>query len=868
MAAPARQSSAVTTVSSTTNSTSFPSIGLATGTGGRHVVYVTSAATGDLTAPSDWVKVDQLTNGSNLSIAVFWSFTATSLTITSATSTQFSAVAIRDYDNTAIYMTPAAAFGASTNPNPPAIDMIATKDHRFEAVTAQRGTGVPTAAPSGYSGLTTIAGGGANGAGLAVASKTTTASRNEDPGTFTATSATWLAVTVGFYSYTADRLAYWKALLQNPTKNPVLLGVGTSLTAGALNTGAGSNTMGSNAFATSRPAVWASTLTALPAAVWMIGIGGIPSATNTSVAAYNNRFSAGASFTTTDQADLPTIGRGAWLLSTSGQKISLVIPQTFNRVRVRVFARPDAVIYTVDVNGGTAQSITAMNGALAYTEQTFNLSGTSGDVVNINGTGSPGAIVSIDAWHTSTYQVQVFGAGWYGGSSADIANAGAVYNSLYGVFASNADLVIIEPNANDGPSGANLTTKQSKDNVRSLILAGMSGASGQANVMYPMFPYSSSANETQEDGVAAILQGVCDELGAYFFNTHLQPGWTSKAASNAAGYSNNTDVHLFAAGYADWGARERAVFDPGPPAQNLTASLLTNTSTLYAPTVTASKTLSPALLVNAQTFYAPTVTPGPVSLSPGLLNNASTVYPPTVTPAPVSLSAPLLTNISALYSPTVSTGGLTLSPPLLTNGNTLYAPTVTPGAVTLSPPLYSNANALYAPTVTPGSVSLSPGLLTNTSTLYAPVVSQGGITLAPPLLANTNTLFSPTVTQAAGGQSLSPPRLDNVNGFFAPSVTPGPVTLSPSRLTNVSTLYPPTVIQPGAAQLLQPGLLQNTSVLFAPAVANDNAPGTYPLAIEGGGTVVLDILTGTATVVGGTITFTGRVVAGALRGRP
>lgn len=46
------------------------------------------------------------------------------------------------------------------------------------------------------------------------------------------------------------------------------------------------------------------------------------------------------------------------------------------------------------------------------------------------------------------------------------------------------------------------------------------------------------------------------------------------------------------------------------------------------------------------------------------------------------------------------------------------------------------------------------------------------------------------------------------------------------------------------------------------------APGTYALAIEGGGTVTLQSLEGGGFVIGDAISFSGRVVAGSLRGRP
>lgn len=147
-----------------------------------------------------------------------------------------------------------------------------------------------------------------------------------------------------------------------------------------------------------------------------------------------------------------------------------------------------------------------------------------------------------------------------------------------------------------------------------------------------------------------------------------------------------------------------------------------------------------------------------------------------------------------------------------------------------------------APTVGPGSQTLTPGLLTNTNTFFNPTVTPGSVTLSPGLLANSNALYAPTVT-------------------------PGAATLSAGLLTNASVFYGPTVNQP-SLQTLTPGLLTNVSVFYPPAANQNDPPGTYPLSIEGGGSVVKSAISGGGSVVAGSITSTGRVVAGYLRGRP
>lgn len=221
------------------------------------------------------------------------------------------------------------------------------------------------------------------------------------------------------------------------------------------------------------------------------------------------------------------------------------------------------------------------------------------------------------------------------------------------------------------------------------------------------------------------------------------------------------------------------------------------------------------------------------------------------------------------FAPWDTASTQTLTPSLFTNSNTFYGPTINRGAVTLSPSLFSNASTFYGPTITVGAVSLLPGLFTNSSTFYAANISQtgGSQTLTPTRFDNSSTFYAAALS--LGAVTLTPARFDNTSTFYAATINQaaGNQTLTPSLVTNASVFYGATILQP-SLQTLLPGLFTNASLFFAATVANDVPGGTYPEAIEGGGSVVLRSLTGGGTVVAGSISSSGRVIAGYIRGRP
>ena len=202
-----------------------------------------------------------------------------------------------------------------------------------------------------------------------------------------------------------------------------------------------------------------------------------------------------------------------------------------------------------------------------------------------------------------------------------------------------------------------------------------------------------------------------------------------------------------------------------------------------------TQNLSPSLLTNTSTVYTPTLNPGAVSVEPPLLTNTSTVYTPTVSPGTVTISPSLLTNSNTIYTPTVEAGTI-IAPDLLTNTSTVYQPTLQPGPVSIEPDLLTNTQTFYTPTLT-ATYTVTPDLLTNTSTVYQPTLTAGAVTIEPDLLTNTSTIYGPTLTAAA--VTISPELLTNTQTFYTPTLSPGAVTISPDLLTNASTLFTPAV---------------------------------------------------------------------------
>lgn len=185
-----------------------------------------------------------------------------------------------------------------------------------------------------------------------------------------------------------------------------------------------------------------------------------------------------------------------------------------------------------------------------------------------------------------------------------------------------------------------------------------------------------------------------------------------------------------------------------------------------------SQTLSPSLVTNTSTLYAPTVTPGAVTLSPPALSDADTLYAPTVTVGGVTLSPPALASGTTLYAPVVSQGGIIVAPPLVSDGDTLYAPTVTPGPVSVLPPALASGTTLYAPTVSTSSYGVR---LTWAEVRYQPDAAPATITCVAGAAVGAG---APAAVSVIAGYQI---HLDWLEVRYQPTLTPVTVSCTAGR---------------------------------------------------------------------------------------
>lgn len=130
---------------------------------------------------------------------------ADNLTVTASNAQQYSAwLACIDAGNFPnIFCTDTN--GSSTNSNPPIANWGSSKEVLIIVARMGDAAVVATAAPSGYSGLASQAG-GANGASISIATKTET-DDDEDPGAFTSATEQWAAFTLAIWAETGTRWA-------------------------------------------------------------------------------------------------------------------------------------------------------------------------------------------------------------------------------------------------------------------------------------------------------------------------------------------------------------------------------------------------------------------------------------------------------------------------------------------------------------------------------------------------------------------------------------------------------------------------------------------------------------------------------------
>lgn len=251
-------------------------------------------------------------------------------------------------------------------------------------------------------------------------------------------------------------------------------------------------------------------------------------------------------------------------------------------------------------------------------------------------------------------------------------------------------------------------------------------------------------------------------------------------------------------------------------ALDIEPALLTNSSTLYSPTVSVgASTITPDLLTNSSTIYSPSLT---LNVLPDVIDSTENVFAPTVTTGAVDVAPDLLTNSSTIYSPVVS-GVYTITPDLIDSVGQVFNPTIVPGSVDVTPDVLTNTNTFYDATLTTG-VTILPDTIASTNEVFVPTINPGAVDIVPDALTNSNTIYSPTVT--TGSVTVEPDVLTNTNTIYNPTINNGGVTITPDLLINLNTIYD-NIVSVGAVDVT-PDLVENTSQVFVPDVVLNMVP--------------------------------------------
>ena len=182
-----------------TNSTSH-AITLPSGITAGDLLVVVFSVDGapTVTGPAGWTKLGQASNGTTVTGAVFWRLAAgaDTLTLTTSASEQSSHVSFRITG--AKVVEGSSANGSSTNSDPPLLaPTFGSHEYLWIATRSGDASAVATAAPSGYSNLTTVAGGGQGASTNSAELEATAASQN--PGVFTSATEQWVSWTLAVF---------------------------------------------------------------------------------------------------------------------------------------------------------------------------------------------------------------------------------------------------------------------------------------------------------------------------------------------------------------------------------------------------------------------------------------------------------------------------------------------------------------------------------------------------------------------------------------------------------------------------------------------------------------------------------------------
>lgn len=288
-----------------------------------------------------------------------------------------------------------------------------------------------------------------------------------------------------------------------------------------------------------------------------------------------------------------------------------------------------------------------------------------------------------------------------------------------------------------------------------------------------------------------------------------------EAVSRASGHTSTT-VAWTAATPSSFGSSAIEI----KAAQTVTLSLITQTASPTAPTITKQNTISPALLDNTAVITAPTITTTYTITTALIDQTASPTAPSVIINQNVEL--PLIDRTASPTAPTITTT-YTTTLPLIDQTASPTAPTITTENV-IAPALLNQTAVATAPTITTENI-IAPALLDQTATATAPTITTENV-IALTLIDQTAQPFAPEVADAGGGaETIELPLIDRTASPTAPTITTTN-TISLPLIDQTAVITAPSVANLNQDVLLP--FLDQTAVAFAPSIQGGADAGGRP----------------------------------------
>jgi hypothetical protein len=131
------------------------------------------------------------------------------------------------------------------------------------------------------------------------------------------------------------------------------------------------------------------------------------------------------------------------------------------------------------------------------------------------------------------------------------------------------------------------------------------------------------------------------------------------------------------------------------------------------------------------------------------ITETETVYQPTVDPVSVDVVLPFVSETETVYQPTVTYGAQTVTLSFITETETVYQPSITLGAVTVTLSFISETETVYQPLIQQGLQDVVLPFVAETETVYSPAITLGAVTIVLPLVATAEAVYAPRVRVVA-----------------------------------------------------------------------------------------------------------------------